>query len=176
MLYQSYVPSKNGSLIVACTGPHQIKTLTSCTNLSDGQLFFPLTATLHQPAHNKGTCLKNAPLDIEAEMLESLQTQATFVKRFQHKPSGRAGGLYVILLQFLSILSLNFLLKLGLIDYLNFKTSSIFWNTCGAFSAVILIMWQTTTWLVDIFFTEFHACVNFLSNVQFLCTTSQSFN
>ena len=60
----------------------------SCTQLTDGKISTPIQHTLSQTVGPKGV-IYNDPLDIKAdEILNYLQPQVKFVKRFQYKPAG----------------------------------------------------------------------------------------
>ena len=60
----------------------------SCTQLTDGKISTPIQPTLSQTVGPKGV-IYNVPLDIKAdEILNYLQPQVKFVKRFQYKPAG----------------------------------------------------------------------------------------
>ena len=86
--YKFCVPLQNSNLVVTCTNPQQVKMLMSCTQLTDGKISTPMQPTLCQPVGPKGV-IYNVPLDIKAdEILNCLQPQVKFVKRFQYKPAG----------------------------------------------------------------------------------------
>ena len=85
--YESCVPLQNGNLLVTCTNPQQVKTLMSCTQLMDGKISTPIQPTLRQPIGPKGV-IYNVPLEKADEILNYLQPQVKFVKRFQYKPAG----------------------------------------------------------------------------------------
>jgi len=62
--------------------------MMSCTQLIDGKISTPIQPTLPQLVGPKGV-IYNVPLDIKAdEILNYLQRQVKFVKRFQYKPAG----------------------------------------------------------------------------------------
>ena len=85
--YESCVPLQNGNLVVTCTNPQQVKTL-SCIQLTDGKISTPIQTTLRQPVGPKGV-IYNVPLDLKAaEILDYLKPQVKFVKRFQYKLVG----------------------------------------------------------------------------------------
>jgi len=86
--YESCVPLQNGNLVVNCTNPQQVKTLLSCSQLTDSKISTPIQTTLRQPVGPKGV-IYNVPLDIKAaEILDYLQPHMKFVKTFQYKPAG----------------------------------------------------------------------------------------
>ena len=47
--YESCVPLTNGNLVVTCTNPQQVKTLMSCSQLTDGKISTSIQTTLRQP-------------------------------------------------------------------------------------------------------------------------------
>ena len=52
--YKSCVPLHNGNLVVTCTNLQQVKTLVSCTQLTDGKISTPIQPTLRQLVGPKG--------------------------------------------------------------------------------------------------------------------------
>ena len=52
--YESYVPLQNDNLVVTCTNPQQVKTMMSCSQLTDGKISTPIQTTLCQPVGPKG--------------------------------------------------------------------------------------------------------------------------
>jgi len=86
--YESCVPLQIGNLVVTCTNPQQVKTLMSCSQLTDGKISTHIQTTLREPVGPKGV-IYNVPLDPKAgQILDYLKPQVKFVKRFQYKPVG----------------------------------------------------------------------------------------
>ena len=68
--YESCVPLQNGNLVVTCTYPQQVKTLLSCSQLTDGKISTPIQTTLRQPVGPKGV-IYNVPLDFKAAEIQA---------------------------------------------------------------------------------------------------------
>jgi len=84
--YKACAPLSNGNLIVTCSSAQHVKTLLSCTNLSDGDKTVEVETSSLKPVGAKGD-IYNVPLEISTdELVEGLVGQkVTFVKRFRFK-------------------------------------------------------------------------------------------
>jgi len=76
----------NDNLIVTCSSAQQVKTLLSCTTLSDGTKTVEVVASSLKPVGAKGA-IYNVPLEISTEeILQGLTGQiVSFAKRFRVK-------------------------------------------------------------------------------------------
>ena len=84
--YKACSPLSNDNLIVTCSCAQQVKTLLSCTTLSDGTKTVEVVASSLKPVGAKGA-IYNVPLEISTEeILQGLTGQiVSFAKRFRVK-------------------------------------------------------------------------------------------